>query len=411
MSASLHPGMTPAPKAALGRTEFVALVAFVMALNSAAIDVFIPGLRDIAQEFGVESNARQLVITTYVVGFGAAQLIYGPLADRFGRRPILLVGLAIYLAGAVASIFAPSFGALLALRFVQGIGAAATRVVATALVRDRFSGAPMANVMSLIMMVFMIMPVLAPNLGALVLLFADWHGLGAVMAAIGLIALVWAGLRLPETLTPEKRRPLSGAKLKEAFSIVATNRIAAFYTLAQAAFFGVLLAFVNMAEQIFTETYDLGRAFTLIFAVMAGFMALSSFANSRLVERLGTRRLSHTALLAYLIIVAIHLVLAVIYGGVTPFWMFLILFSASLCCFGFVPPNFNAIAMEPMGHVAGVASAVLGASQMVVGGALGAIIAAFYDGSLYALLAGSVGLAVVSLGMAAIAERGRLFGT
>lgn len=267
----------------------------------------------------------------------------------------------------------------------------------------------MANVMSLIMMVFMIMPVLAPNLGSLVLLFADWHGLGGVMALVGLIALVWVLLRLPETLAPENRRPLTGARLAEAFRIVASNRIAAFYTLAQAAFFGVLLAFVNMAEQIFTETYDLGRAFTLIFAVMATFMAASSFANSRLVERLGTRRLSHTALVAYLIVVAIHLVLAAIYGGITPFWMFLILFSASLCCFGFVPPNFNAIAMEPMGHVAGVASAVLGASQMVIGGALGAAIAFFYDGSLYALLAGSVGLAVVSLGMVAIAERGRLF--
>ena len=406
VSAAPGPGRVRAP---LGEREFVALVAFVMALNSTAIDVFIPALEAIGDSFGIAgSNARQFVITAYVLGFGAAQIVYGPLADRFGRRPVLMIGLGIYLAGSIASVFAPSFGALLALRAVQGIGAAATRVVAMALVRDRFEGAAMANAMSLVMMVFMIMPVVAPNLGALVLLAADWHGLGAVMALFGLIALLWAGIRLPETLAPEDRRPLTGRRVAEAFRIVVTNRVAACYTGAMAAFFGVLFAFVNQAEQIFTETYDLGRGFTLIFAVAAGFMALSSFANSRLVMRMGIRRLSQIALICYIGVVALHLLLAIAWGGVTPLPVFIVLFSASLCCFGFVPPNLNAIAMQPMGHVAGVASAVLGAAQMVIGGTLGALVAYLYDGTLYALLGGSAALAALSFGLVALGERGRI---
>ena len=390
--------------------EFVAMIALVMALNAAAIDVYIPALRDIGSALGVAAeNSQQFVITAYVIGFGAAQIVYGPLSDRFGRRPILFVGLGIYVAGAVAAVFAPGFEVLLALRFVQGIGAAATRVVATSVVRDRFSGARMASVMSLVMMVFMVMPVFAPNLGSLVLAFGNWRELSAVMCLFGLAALAWTWARLPETLAPENRRPLTGAKLVEAFRIVVTSRIAFGYTMATACFFGVLFGFISQAEQIYTQIYDRGPAFTLYFSLVAVFMAASSFANSQLVARFGTRRCSQAALCAFIAIAGLHLALAVAYGGATPFWLFLILLIAMMCFFGFVPPNFNALAMEPLGRVAGVGSAVIGCAQTLGGGILGGLVGYAYDGTLVPLLAGFLALAIASLTLVAFAERGTLF--
>ncbi len=390
--------------------EFVAMIALIMALNAAAIDVYIPALADIGTALGVAAeNRRQLVIGSYVIAFGGAQVIYGPLSDRFGRRPVLFAGLAIYLAGAVAAVFAPTFEALLALRFVQGVGAAATRVIALSVVRDRFSGARMASVMSLVMMVFMVMPVFAPNLGSLVLLFGNWRELSAVMCLFGLLALAWSWARLPETLAEENRRDLTGAKLAEAFRVILTSRLAFGYTLATAAFFGVLFGFITQAEQVYTQIYDRGPAFTLYFSVVACFMAASSFANSRLVARFGTRRCSQAALCAFIAISGLHLALALAFGGATPFWLFLTLLIAMMCFFGFVPTNFNALAMEPLGHVAGVGSSVLGAAQTLGGGLLGSAVGYLYDGTIIPMLAGFLTLAILSLALTAYAERGRLF--
>ncbi|PZX17651.1 DHA1 family bicyclomycin/chloramphenicol resistance-like MFS transporter [Palleronia aestuarii] len=408
--AFLSAARDPAAAPHVSYAEFVAMIALLMALNAAAIDVYIPALSDIGSALGVTgSNRMQFVITTYVIGFGGAQILYGPLSDRFGRRKILFAGLGIYLAGAVAAVFAPNFETLLALRFVQGVGAAATRVVATSVVRDRFHGPRMASVMSLVMMVFMVMPVFAPNIGSLVLAFGSWRELSGFMVLFGLVALVWAWARLPETLAPENRRPLTGRRVAEAFRIVLTNRIAFGYTLAMASFFGVLFAFIAQAEQIYTGIYGLGSSFTLYFSLVALFMSASSFANSRLVGRIGTRRLSHMALVGFITISAVHLACALYFGGATPFWLFLTLLICMMCFFGFVPTNFNALAMEPLGHVAGVASSVLGCAQTLGGGLLGGLVGYFYDGTLIPILSGFLGLASLSLILVAIAEKGRLF--
>ena len=397
--------------ASLGYVEFVAMIALLMALNAAAIDVYVPALQDIGSALGVaDENRRQFVITAYVIGFGGAQIVYGPLSDRFGRRKVLFGGLGIYLAGAVAAVFVPTFEALLLTRLIQGIGAAATRVIATSVVRDRFNGARMASVMSLVMMVFMVMPVLAPNIGSIVLAFGDWRELSGFMVVFGLIALVWTWARLPETLDPANRRELRLKPVAEAFRIVLTNRIAFCYTLAMASFFGALFAFIGQAEQIYTGIYEIGPHFTIYFSLVALFMAASSFANSRLVARFGIKRLSHSALLGFIAIAGLHLGLAIVFGGATPFPLFLTLFILMMCCFGFVPTNFNAMAMEPLGRVAGVASSVLGCAQTLGGGLLGAAVGYLYDGTLVPLLTGFVGLACVSLGCVLVAERGQLFG-
>ncbi len=397
--------------AVLPYVEFVAMIALLMALNAAAIDVYIPALQDIGSALGVtDENKRQFVITAYVIGFGGAQIIYGPLSDRFGRRPVLFAGLGIYLVGAVAAIFVPTFEALLLTRLVQGIGAAATRVIATSVVRDRFGGAQMASVMSLVMMVFMVMPVFAPNIGSVVMAFGTWRELSGLMFLFGLGALIWTWARLPETLHPADRRALRIKPVYEAFRIVLTNRIAFCYTLAMASFFGALFAFIGQAEQIYTGIYNVGPHFTIYFSLVAVFMAASSFANSRLVARFGIRRLSHGALLGFIIMAGTHLALALYFGGATPFWMFLTLFIGMMCFFGFVPTNFNAMAMEPLGHVAGVASSVLGSAQTLGGGLLGAAVGYMYNGTLIPLLTGFLALALMSLVCVLIAEKGRLFG-
>jgi DHA1 family bicyclomycin/chloramphenicol resistance-like MFS transporter len=394
----------------LPQGELVVLVASLMALNAMAIDIFIPALQDIGAALGVESeNQRQFVITSYIAGFGAAQLVYGPLADRFGRRPVLFVGLGLYVAAALAATFAPTFGALLALRAVQGIGAAATRVIAISVVRDCFGGRRMASVMSLVMMVFMAIPVIAPNIGQLIMLFGSWREISLVVALFSLAVLVWTAVRLPETLHPEDRRPLTVERTVYAFNVVLSNRVAFGYTAATATIFGVLFGFINQAEQLYTEVYRLGPTFTLYFSAVAIFMAVASFLNSRLVQRYGMRRLSHGALIGFCLLSGIHLALAWSMGGATPFWLFYLLVLPTFCLFGFIGTNFNALAMDPLGHVAGTASSVLGFGQTLGGGLIGAALGYAYDGTLIPLFAGFLVLSLCSLALVAFAERGRLF--
>lgn len=397
-------------KGKLPNWELIVLIASLMALNAAAIDIFIPALQEIGTALGIESeNQRQFVITSYVAGFGAAQLIYGPLSDRFGRRPVLFFGLGLYFVAALAAAAAPTFGALLALRAVQGIGAAATRVIAVTIVRDSFGGRRMASVMSLVMMVFMAIPVIAPNIGQIIMLFGSWREISLVVAFFSFAVLIWSALRLPETLHPEDRRELTMRRTMDAFKVVLSNRIAFGYTAASATFFGVLFAFINQAEQIYTEVYDIGPAFTLYFSGVAIFMALASFLNSRLVERFGMRRLSHAALVGFCLLSGIHLLLAWVMGGATPFWLFFALVVPTFCLFGFIGTNFNALAMDPLGHVAGTASSVLGFGQTMGGGLIGAIIGYAYNGTIIPLFAGFLVLSLCSLGMVFIAEGGQLF--
>lgn len=394
----------------IGRAEFIALAAALMALNALAIDVMLPALQQIGAALGVEDeNSRQFVITAYLVGFGGAQLFYGPITDSFGRRGPLLIGLAIYIGAAVAAAFAPTFELLLALRVLQGVGAAATRVIAVSAIRDVFGGRRMAEVLSMVMMVFMAIPVIAPSLGQLIMIFGDWHEIFVLMAGLALVVGLWAWLRLPETLDPDHRRAFSLKVIVEGFRFVVTNRIALCYTLATTAIFGALFGFINSAQQIYVDIYGLGAWFPILFAIGAGLMALSSFTNSRFVGRFGMRRLSHGALLTFLATNALWLTVSLI--GPVPFPLFFVLFSASMFMFGWIGPNFNSIAMEPLGHVAGTAASVLGFTTTLGGGLLGAMIGQAFDGTLTPLAAGYFTVSAVGLALVLIAERGKLFRT
>lgn len=395
---------------AIPRWEFIALVAALMALNALAIDIMLPGLQQIGASLGVENeNHRQYVITAYILGFGAPQLLYGPISDRLGRRGPLMVGMVVYVAAAAAASFAPSFEMLLALRFLQGIGAAGTRVIAVSLVRDVFGGRAMAEVMSLVFMVFMIVPVIAPLLGQGVMLFSEWPVIFVLMAVIAAVATLWTFVRLPETLARERRRPFSVAAVLDGFRIVLTNRVALSYTIASTLVFGGLFGFINSAQQIYVGIYGLGVWFPVLFAAVAGMMAVSSFANARLVGRLGMRRLSHGALLGFLAVNLVTFALAL--AGPVPLVVFATLFTLAMLQFGWIGSNFNAIAMEPLGHVAGTASAVQGFVQTLGGGLIGAGIGQAFDGTVVPFTAGFCLLGFGALALVLVGERGRLFRT
>jgi MFS transporter, DHA1 family, multidrug resistance protein len=393
----------------LSRVEFIVLIAGLMALNALAIDVMLPALPYMGEALGVShENERQFVVGVYMFGFGIAQLAFGPLTDRFGRRAPLLVGLVIYLVCAFAATFAPNFTVLLILRFVQGLGAAGTRVIATAVVRDRYSGREMAEIMSLTFMVFMAIPILAPGIGQVILLVGPWQYIFLFMTALAAMITIWAYFRLPESLAPENRRPLSLASVIDGFRIVVTNRQALFYGLAGTFLFGAMFGFISASQQIFVEIYGLGPYFPVAFAVMAGAIAVAQFINSRVVKTFGMRRISHTAILIYLSFSLVWLGLALM--GPVPFPLFFGLFIVIQWMFGWAASNMNSLSMEPLGRVAGTAASVFGFTQTVGGALIGTYIGQHYDGTLVPSAMGYATMGVLVLVCVLVAEKGRLFG-
>lgn len=396
------------PQKTLGRAEFIALAAALMSLNALAIDIMLPALQQIGAELGVDDeNARQYIVTAYLAGLGGGQLIFGPISDRFGRRAPLFVGLALYVSAALIAAISPSFAVILALRFLQGIGAATTRVIAVSAIRDVFGGRQMAEVLSMVMMVFMVIPVIAPSIGQLIMIFGDWSEIFIAMAVLAIVFGTWAAIRLPETLAPENRRELTFSSVTRGFGYVLTNRIALCYTLATTSIFGSLFGFISSAQQIYTDTFDLADWFPILFAIGAGLMAISSFTNSRLVGRIGMRRLSHTALVGFTAVSLLWLVLASI--GYMPFALFFVLFSVAMFQFGWVGANFNSIAMEPLGHVAGTAAATQGFLTTLGGGLIGAFVGQMFDGSTVPLAAGYFITGSIAIALVLIGERGRMF--
>jgi DHA1 family bicyclomycin/chloramphenicol resistance-like MFS transporter len=391
------------------RWEFIAIVAALMAVNALAIDVMLPGLQQIGASLGVEDeNTRQYVISAYVAGLGVATLFFGPLSDRFGRKPPLMFGLAIYVIASFAAAAAESFTLMLVLRFIQGFGAASTRVIAVSAVRDAFGGRAMAEVMSLVFVVFMIVPIIAPGIGQLIMLAYDWHWIFIMMGVLTLLIGAWTWLRLPETLHEEYRRPFTISSTAQAFGIVVTVRRSIWYTLAQTIIFGALFGFINQAQQIYQGIYGVGALFPLFFAAVAGFMAISSFLNSRMVGRFGMRRLSHTALLGFTAVNAVALALSY-FAGPLPLWLFTALFGLAMVQMPWIGSNFNAMAMEPVGHVAGSASSVQGFIQTIGSGVVGAIIGQAFNGTTTPLAAGYFFASVIAIGCVLIAEKGVLF--
>jgi DHA1 family bicyclomycin/chloramphenicol resistance-like MFS transporter len=400
LPARLHTG--------LGFKQFVALIAALMAVNAIAIDAMLPALPAIAGALNIpEENQRQWIVTSYLLGFGSAQLIYGTLADRFGRRPVLLAGLAIYVTFSLIAAFSTSFEMMIAARVMQGVGSGAARVLSVSIVRDCYSGRPMARVMSLSFIVFLCVPIIAPSIGQGIVLLGSWRMIFLMFAGFGLAVMTWVWFRLPETMHVEDRTPISVANILRTFTTVLTTRVAIGYTMAMTILLGGLFGFISSAQQIFFDVFHAQKWFTTVFAMIALFMAASSLTNARLVGRYGTRRISHTALTAYVLFAILHAAVAV--SGHETIVTFALFQSAVMFSFGLMMSNFGAMAMEPLGHLAGTAASVQGFLTTIGGAVFGFLIGQQFNGTAIPMTVGFAGFGIGGFIVVLFTERGRLF--
>jgi DHA1 family bicyclomycin/chloramphenicol resistance-like MFS transporter len=392
----------------LPQWELVAMVAALMSLNALAIDIMLPALSNISDYYSLErANDQQLVIFAYIAGFGAPQLIFGPISDRFGRKGLLSICLIGYAIAGIACIMTNSFMTLLIARFIQGIFASGVRVIAVSIVRDLLAGRAMARIMSLVMTVFMIVPILAPTIGAGVMLIAPWQWTFGLLSVAAMLNLLWIQVRLPETLDEADRQPLNPRQTGRAYWQVLTTRITCGYMCASGVIFGALFAFVAASEQIFTVVFGQHDTFALWFAGVAAALAGANFLNSRIVEKYGMRRISHSVLILFIALALANVITLSTVGE--KLWLFYPLFCLTFGCFGMLGANFTALAMEPQGKIAGTASAAYGFASTTVASFIGYLVAGQFDGTVAPFMWGFVALGVSSLSIVFVTERFRLF--
>ncbi|MCC2601524.1 multidrug effflux MFS transporter [Sphingopyxis yananensis] len=383
------------------------MMAMVMALNALAIDAMLPALPAISEALHVsQANHRQYIISIYLLGVGAGSLLYGPLADRFGRRPVLIPTLVAYVLFAIGSGLSTDFSTLLALRFGHGVISASLGVVCVAVIRDLFSGDAMAKRLSLVFMVFMIVPVLAPTLGAAVAAVAGWRAIFIVLAVMAVLMILWLR-RLPETLAREDRRSLEWKTLWSGWAQVTRHRRAAGYMIASGTMQGALFGYVNSSEQIISELFHAKDMFPIIFACVASGVAIANFSNAAIVERFGARRVSQTAVFAFIVTSLIQLVATL--SGEETLTVFTILMMINIGLIGFIGGNFGSIAMEDFGHIAGVASSYQNFAKGLLSAVTGALIGQQFDGTSLPLALAFLGCGITCLVLVFWAERGKLF--
>jgi MFS transporter, DHA1 family, multidrug resistance protein len=389
------------------RVEFIALIASVMMIVAFAIDSMLPALENIGRDLGVSEEVRwSLVITAFTIGLGSAQLFVGTLSDRYGRRRLLLSSLVAFALFSILAAVAKSFVLLLAARALQGVAAAGAQVIARSVVRDRFEGREMAQVMSFVSAIFMAAPIIAPFMGTAVLAVAPWRWIFIALSIVGAATFLWIALRLPESLAPEHRRAISAAGIRESASIVVADRQSVAYTIANACLSVTVMGFLTSVTLIFSETLKQPKLLPYGFATMALVMMGASFVNAGIVRRFGMRRIGHSALVGMTGFAALHVAISLTMGE--SLISFIILQSLMMACFALCAGNFGAMAMQNMGEVAGTASSLQGFTASVAGSVGGAIIGMSFDGTTVPLyigvtLAGLVALAVI------LRAEGRLF--
>ncbi len=373
-------------------------MALSMSLVALSIDAMLPALSQIAGELGVDrENDRQLVLTVLFIGLALGQIFYGPISDSFGRRSPIYFGFALFVVGSVIAALSQSYWWLLCGRFLQGLGAAGPRILTVAIIRDHASGREMARIMSLVMMVFILVPAIAPALGQLILSFAHWRVIFAALVVLAILTMIWFFLRQPETLAVQDRRKFSLISIWSAVVEIFHNSAAVMYTLAGGMVFGAFVGFLNSSQQILQELYGLGSQFPTYFAILALSLGVASWINSQLVVRLGMRLLCKVALCFIALVALVFLIICLI---MTPSLLMVMSYlMISFFAIGLLFGNLNALAMEPLGHIAGLASSLIGSVTTLVSLSLGYLIGAMYDHTLIPLVSGFGLLSIGALGM------------
>jgi DHA1 family bicyclomycin/chloramphenicol resistance-like MFS transporter len=362
----------------------------------------------LAADLGVSGNDRQFVIGVYLLTAGIGALAPGALADRFGRRPILLGSIAVYIVLSVASAMAPTYDALIAVRGAQGFFAAGIVALPPAIIRDRVGGDKMAKMMSLIFVIFLMVPAVAPTIGEGILQLGNWRAIFGFMAVLGVAVGAWVHFRLPESLSEQNRQPIHLGTIAANMTRALSTPSVAGYVLGSALVFGALFGFINSSQQLITQTFGAGDIFPMVFAICAGSMAFASWSNARIVERFGARRVSHTALFAFIVVSAVQVMFA--FQPDESLWQFVPLMAINMALLGFIGSNFGAIAMNPFFAIAGAASSAHGFVRMTMAALLGGAIGYAFDGT-----ARPLALALLASGLACLvlvlwSEKGKLFG-
>jgi DHA1 family bicyclomycin/chloramphenicol resistance-like MFS transporter len=396
------------PSASLSKREFIALLACLTMVEAIAGDIMLPALPDIGDALSVQNpNDRSLVLMAFGIGFGLPQVVFGPISDRFGRRVPILVGMVFYVACSLASPLAPSFAVLLGVRALQGVAAAAVKVAVTAAVRDRYSGTEMAEVTSLMMSIFLLVPVVMPSVGQIILLVAPWQMIFVAMGILALAIGIWAWVRFRETLPREARRPLSFDAVADGFALVVGNRRAFFYGASGIFFLGAVLGMIFTSQQIYVGIFGWGPYYALAMMAMGGSASLCSLVVARVLRRLGLRRTAHAAATSLAALAFGGALIALTVG--LPSWAYLLLaclFAAPLVS-GFA--SGGALSMEPLGEVAGTAAAVFGLLATVIGTGFSYLIQQAFNETVVPTLVGMGIMGLFALASFAIAEKGRLF--
>ncbi|MFC3616734.1 multidrug effflux MFS transporter [Lutimaribacter marinistellae] len=390
----------------MSRPEFIALTAMMFATIAFSIDAMLPALPEIGSELSPDDiNRAQLILTSFVLGMGLGTFFTGPLSDTFGRKPVIYGGAFVYIAASVVAWASSSLELVLAARVAQGLGAAGPRVVAMAVVRDLYAGRQMARIVSIAMMIFTLVPAIAPLMGAGIIALTDWRGIFAAFILFSLLTVVWMGLRLPESLPPENRRPFRLPLLLAALREMFAHPTVRLSILVQTLCMGVLFTMLTMVQPIYDVIYDRAESFPAWFGLIAIISGSASLLNAALVVRLGMRRMVTWTLGAQIAISGAMLSLTLLPGGVS-FGLFLMWQATVFFMAGMTLGNLNAIAMEPMGHIAGMAASVIGAVATVLAAAIAAPVGLLFDGSLLPLAAGI--FVMVTLGFGLMLHMGRV---
>jgi len=399
------------PTARLPFAEFIVLMSLLTSVVALSIDMMLPALPIIAQDLSVaDTNDTQLVISAVFLGMGLGQLAFGPICDSFGRKNSLYIGMGIFILGTLLCLTATSFNMMLVGRLLQGVGASGPRVATLALTRDVYEGRNMARVMSLSMMVFLAVPMIAPLLGELVLYISDWRGIFVSLLAYALLLLIWFAVRQPETLSIEDRQVFTYDNIKNGFATVCSNRVALGYTISIGVVSGPLLMYLSTAQAILQDQYALGLQFGVYFAAIAFFMGIASFVNSKLVIKYGMRLLSKYALLIIVVASCLYTIPVLVSSGHPPLWSYMTYLTCSLCCLSILFSNMNALAMEPLGKNAGTGAAVIGSLSTIISVPVGIFIGSFYEQSVLPVVLGFAICAAIALALKSWANKGTELG-